>query len=187
MKTPPWLGHLRTDRKGRPVPFINRWGDEDTTRLSIRWDHNVGMPAVFHDDSRETEPDFFHQDMARQRQCMAQGLCQVCGRPVPWRRRLLVVSSMSTDVVDVNGLGPRVVIHEPWLDVRCAEFALTVCPGLLRRKTADDLSLIATDEPEQARLTVSRGWIEGPLEAESRRVMPAMWLKVMIPSEAVTA
>jgi hypothetical protein len=139
------------------------------------WD----LPALFDDDSHELVPDFFAQNMQRQRECMAYGLCQVCARPVPWSRRFLVVSSIAVDQIDVDGR-PAVALTEPWLDDRCAEFAMKVCPGLIRRTKADDLQLVAVTSKRQCVLTVSRGWVEGPLEVESQRVQPAMWAKVIL-------
>jgi hypothetical protein len=180
MKAPPFLQHLRTDERGRPVPYINLWGPEDVARLTIRPDPNVyNRPALFLDDSAETVPDFFRQNLQRQRECMARGLCQVCGRPVPWIRRLLVVSSVSVQVITEAGRR-MVVLTEPWLDPECAGFAIEKCPGLIRRKTAKDLTLVAVTSPKLCQLTVSSGWVEGPLEAVARRVQPAMWAKVLL-------
>lgn len=176
---PPWLGHLRRDRRGLPVPYINLWGDEDENRLTIAHDPHVRRPGVFLDDSTEPVPDFTRQNMQRQRECMMAGLCQVCARPVPWRRRLLVLASMSMETIDLDG--QRVpVVTEPWLDTRCAEFALAHCPDLIRRRRDERLDLVAITAPEQTTMTVSTGWIEGPLQALSERVQPAMWVKVIL-------
>lgn len=180
MKVPPFLQHLRTDDRGRPVPYINRWGPEDVRRLRIDDDPNIGgQPALFDDDGQELVPDFLAQNMQRQRECMALGLCQVCGRPMPWSRRFLPVSSISIDRISI-GDRPAVALTEPWLDERCAEFATKVCPGLIRRKTAEDLQFVEVTSKRQCVLTTSHGWIEGPLEQRSKLVMPAMWAKVVL-------
>ena len=179
MRAPDFLTHLRTDDRGRPVPYINRWGPERVEHLSIRHDPLVGMPGIFLDDAGETEPDFFHQNMGRQRECMARGLCQVCGRPVPWSQRHLVLSSMSVDSIDLHGQAATVVT-EPWLDARCAAFALRVCPGLIRRSSAQDLQLLRIGYQSRVALVVSRGWVDGPLEQRSKREQPAMWVKAMV-------
>lgn len=183
MRVPDWLAHLRSDSRGRPVPYINRWGPEQVERLSIAYDPNIREMGVFFDDSREHTPDFTAQHMGRQRECMTRGLCQVCGRPVPAGRHLLVLSAMSTRVVDVDGMGAVTVVSEPWLDERCARFALGVCPALLRRRTGEDLSVLLVRDIARIRLVISRGWIDGPLEAESKRVQPALWVKVMVPAD----
>lgn len=180
MKIPPFLTHLRTDAKGRPVPYINRWGPEDVRRLRIDDDPNIGkIPAFFDDDMHELVPDFTAQNMQRQRECMAVGLCQVCGRPLPWSRRFLPVSSISVDQIEVQGR-PAVALTEPWLDERCGTFATKVCPGLLRRKSADDLQLVEVTSKRQCVLTISTGWMEGPLEQRSKLIQPAMWAKVIL-------
>jgi hypothetical protein len=176
---PAFLSHLRRDRRGLPVPFINRWGAESTDRLSIEHDPNVGQLAIFDYDNHEPEPDFLHQNMQRQRKCMTLGWCQVCARPMPWSRRFLVVSSMSVEQVQVAGR-PVAVVTEPWLDERCAEFALRICPGLIRRRTAHGLTLVPVTSKREVQLVVSNGWVEGHLEEESKRIQPAMWAKVAL-------
>lgn len=179
MKIPSFLEHLRRDDRGRPVPWINLWGTEEIDRMSIRLDVNAGwQPAIYLDDSEQTVPDFTRQNMQRQRRAVARGLCQVCGKRFGWPK-LLVWSSISTQIVDVEGI-KCVVVSEPWLDEQCAAFALQKCPGLIRRRTSDDIKLIKVDDLDQVKLTVSHGWIEGPLEAESRRTLPAMWAKVVV-------
>jgi hypothetical protein len=179
MQAPAHLDHLRRDSRGRPVPWINLWGAEDTARMSIRPDpHCAGQPAVYLDDSQETEPDFTRQNMQRQREAVARGLCQVCGRRFGWPK-LLIWSSISVRTVDVDGTA-CVVIAEPWLDTQCADFALSKCPGLIRRRTAKDIQLVIIDSIDQVKLTISNGWIDGPLEAESRRLLPCMWAKIIV-------
>lgn len=42
----PWLGHLPTDRRGLPVPWINAWGDQDPSRASIVWDRHIPGWAI---------------------------------------------------------------------------------------------------------------------------------------------
>jgi hypothetical protein len=175
------LAHLRTDRRGIPVPYVNLWGEEDPARLRIAHDPHVGRPGVFLDDADQTVPDFTRQHMGRQRECMAAGLCQVCGRPVPWSRRFLVVAPMSTERIELGGRKDVPVVYEPWLDERCAQFATTRCPALIRRREDEDFHLVPATSRRQVVLVVSTGWLEGPLEAQSRRVKPAMWVKAALP------
>lgn len=187
MNVPPWLGHLRTDRRGIPVPFINLWGDDtDTSRLTVAHDPHVGMRAVFYDDTGQAVPDFTQQHMARQRQCMVAGLCQVCGRPVPWRRRFLVVADLSAETVEVGGRRVPVLV-EPWLDGQCARFALEKCPALIRRRHDEALTLVAVDAPSRVSLVVSTGWVDGPLEAETRARPVAMWVKLLLLDDGAAA
>lgn len=179
---PAHLAHLRTDRRGLPVPYVNRWGTgEDFDRLTIDHDSSVDMPGVFYRDLDLDVPDFMTQNMGRQRECMANGLCQVCGREVPWSRRFLVVAGLSVETIQ---LGHRrvPVVTEPWLDQKCAEFALKICPALIRRTRDEKLTLVPITSKRDVQLVVSTGWVEGPLEAESRRVLPAMWAKLALTS-----
>lgn len=179
MNIPARLKGLRQDR-GRPVPYVNRWGPEDAGRIRIAIDPHVsGMPALFDDDGDEQAPDFTAQNFQRQRECMTQGLCQVCGRSVPWSRRFAVLSVMSTDRIDVHGYGSCVALTEPWLDEECARFALDVCPALIRRRRDESLILVRV-ERSHVRMSVSLGYVDGPLEQESKAVMPAMWAKAIL-------
>lgn len=183
---PPFLAHLRTDRRGLPVPYINLWGPEDLTRTAVRYDPHVGMDAVFLDDEGQTEPDFTRQHMGRQRECMTAGRCQVCARPVPWSRRYLVIADMSSEVIDLGGR-PAWVLTEPWLDERCAHFALQHCPALIRRRRDEHLTLLPVTSKNGLALTVSTGWIEGPLEAQTRAHPVAMWAKVAVSEQVLNA
>jgi len=178
VRIPDFLSHLRVDDHGRPVPYINRWGQQRSELVSIQHDPWVHMPGVFYDDARETVPDFKAQNMGRQREIVARGLCQVCARQVPWSRRFLVISTMSVEEITLHGRRVAVVM-EPWLDERCADFALTKCPGLIRKRRSDDLQLVQVRQRD-ATLIVSTGYVDGPLEDESRRVQPAMWCKVAL-------
>lgn len=169
MRVPDWLGHLKRDRYGRPVPVVNRWGKtEAVENIAVQFDRNVGRPAVFYFDAAETEPDFTRQNPQRQRRCMVTGECQICGRPVPWRRRHLVLSTVSTRTI--NSPGPRfgwLAVTEPWLDRRCAEFAIEKCPALIRRSHGEDLDLISVSSRRDVDLVFTVAGIDG---------MPETWL-----------
>lgn len=182
MKTPAFLAHLRTDRRGIPVPYINQWGPEDPSRVRIDYDEYVDGPGLFLDDSEQTEPDFTRQCMQRQRECMIRGLCQVCRTPVPWPDRRLILSKSSAQVIYVEGI-PFMAVTEPWLCPQCARFAMTHCPALIRQASAAGLELIDVTSSSMCALVTSKGWIEGPLEAESKRVQPAMWTKLILKPE----
>lgn len=182
----PWLEHLRRDRRGLPVPYINRWGVEDPARMSIRHDPYAEDRGVFLDDSQETEPDFTRQNMGRQRECMVRGLCQVCARPVPWSRRNLVVASLSIEWIRLDGYTRELpVIVEPWLDDRCAEIAVSWCPALIRRRRDEELTVVKVRSRREVELVVSRGWVEGHLAEETRTEPVAMWIKVALLSHRI--
>jgi hypothetical protein len=180
VEIPARLKHLRTDRRGIPVPFVNLWGPEDENRLRIGYDRCVGGLAVFQDDDDQDVPDFTRQNIQRQRECMVDGLCQVCARPVPWSRRFLIVSSISVEAVKVPLRGELIVVTEPWLDGFCARFALEKCPGLIRRKTAKDLDLVSVRSKLDVEMVVSSGTIDGPLAEMSQTIQPFMWAKLYL-------
>ena len=72
---------------------------------------------------------------------------------------------------------------EPWLDERCANFAIKHCPGLIRRTRADDLTLVPVTSKRQVEFTMEKGWFEVSLGAQSREEAPAMWV-IAIPVSA---
>jgi hypothetical protein len=170
----PWLAHLRRDRRGLPVPYINRWGPERPDAIRVAYDRHVGRPAVFADDTSDTEPDFTRQHMGRQRECMAAGLCQVCARPVPWSRRNLVVAPLSVEWVTLGGLRLPVVF-EPWLDDRCAEIATKWCPALIRRRRDEQLIVHPVRSKRDAEQIAS----VGALDADPA-VRGIMWVKLAL-------
>ena len=180
--TPPWLNHLRRDRRGLPVPHINLWGNaDDSSRFRIEPDPYVNAPGICFVDDYAGDPDFTKQSFQRQRESMLGGLCQVCGRPVPWRRRLLALGDLSVETVQVDGKTYDAVT-EPWLDTRCAEFALTHCPALIRRRREENLILVQIESKDQVTFTISTGYVDGPLRAESLRQQPAMFAKALLGS-----
>ena len=162
------------------MPFVNRWGPEDVTRVRIAHDPHIGRVGVFHDDDPDGAPDFTRQNPGRQRQCMAGGLCQVCAHPVPWSRRFLVASAETLEIVEVAGV-PTAVTFEPWLCGRCADFALRYCPALIRRTRTDRLTLIPVTSRRQAVMVAAVASLDGPLREESLRVLPTLTVKVGLP------
>lgn len=179
---PDWLNHLRRDRRGLPVPHINLWGDaDDSTRFRIERDEYVNQSAIFYRDDYAGDPDFTKQNFQRQRECMIGGFCQVCSRPVPWRRRLLVLGDLSVESIEVDGAS-HVAVTEPWLDTACADFALQHCPALIRRRRDENLTLVTVESPDQVRFAVSTGYVDGPLHAQSVVLEPAMFAKALLGS-----
>jgi hypothetical protein len=166
------------------VPYINQWGAEDDPgRWRIAHDRHVNGPALFFDDDLDGEPDFTRQNMARQRECMVEGMCQVCAHGVPWSRRWLIVADITTN--NISALGQDIaVIHEPWLCERCAGFAVEHCPALIRRRRTERLLLVPVPRAGDVRLFVSKGFVDppAPCAEESRRLQPAMWVKVALPN-----
>lgn len=174
----PWLAHLRRDRRGLPVPYINLWGEQTLDNTRVAYCPHADRAAEFVDDVGDI-PNFVKQAPQRQRECMVAGLCQVCARPVPWSRRNLVVSGMSVDFVDVAGRR-RALVSEPWLDDRCARIATNWCPALIRRCRTEDLAVIAVRSKRDVRLVVSEGCIDGPLAEATRAAPVAMFVKAAV-------
>lgn len=161
----PWLDHLRRDRRGLPVPYVNAWGEESVERASVAYDPLVGAPAVFFADHGEV-PDFTRQNPQRQRRCVVEGLCQVCGKPVPWSRRNLVIASLSVQWHWVGNLRREVpVTHEPWLCDRCCAVAVGWCPALIRRRREEQLEVVKVRSQKEVQLIVSSGAIDGHPDA----------------------
>jgi hypothetical protein len=181
---PEYLAHLPLWR-GLPVPYINRWGvEEREVDWGIRYDRNLRAVAAYMDDQPNGPPDFRHQCIQRQRECVLLGLCQVCKRPVGWPDRRLVVSSVSVETVEVGGR--RVpVVTEPWLCPDCAAFATATCPALIRRDRDEDLHVVEVTAPADCRIVLSSGWIEGRYEAATKANPVAMWAKILLLSVAV--
>lgn len=184
VKIPQHLSHLPTWR-GLPVPYINRIAvGESVEDWYIRYDRNLGDVAAFMDDHDGAPPDFRHQCIQRQRECVLLGLCQVCKRRLDWPDRSLVVSSVSVEAIDFQGR--RVpVVTEPWLCPDCASFATATCPALIRRSHDEDLAVVPVTSPAQCRVVMSSGWIEGRYEAATKSRPVAMWAKVLLTGVSV--
>ena len=180
--------HLR-DRptwRGLPVPYINRLGTaEHVEGWTIRFDRNLGEIAAFHADVPDAAPDFTHQCIQRQRECVLLGLCQVCKRPLDWPDRRLLLGSVSVERVYVEDMQVPVVT-EPWLCPDCIWFAVGTCPALIRRNRTEYLHVVPVTSPDDCRIVISRGWIEGPYEESTRAHPVAMWAKILLLDLAVT-
>jgi hypothetical protein len=173
--------HCLRDKHGRPVPYINIWsGEMPEETWRITHDTALNMPGIAVPVAKRGigEPDFTRQAPDRQRECMLRQWCQICTTP---RAEWLVVSnSVGTRTITYKG-AHRLVLTEPWMCKPCADFAIATCPALIRRRHDDDLMLC---RPIRFQFGFSQGWIEGPLEAQSQREMPAMWGELHV-SEAL--
>lgn len=179
MNVPEHLGHLRRDRRELPVPYVNAWGPEKEELLFIQHDIHVNHRAVFREEEPHAEPDFTRQDMGRQRRCIALGLCQVCGEDTGWPKLAIVGVDQRKAIM---GDAVWLMIGEPFLCPPCAEFALTACPALIRRRLASEVSLVIVDGQHQFTRDLSTGYVDGPLEAETRADPVAMWGSIMLPA-----
>lgn len=188
--------HLKdrpTDRVGRPIPYVNVIGKwEVAERWTIRFDRQLREVAAFYEDDPDGDPDFTHQSIQRSRECIHDGLCQVCARFIDWPDRKLVISAVSVKTINLTldehrGTKQRVpVVFEPWLCPDCASFASRICPELIRRQRDDDFHIVAVRSPDVCRLTLSHGWIEGPFEEATKANPVAMWANIMLPGGMIT-
>lgn len=173
----PWLDHLRRDRRGLPVPFINAWGAETRETTRVAYDPLVGGVALFLDDHGD-EPDFTRQNPQRQRRCWVEGLCQVCGKGVPWSRRNLVVAALSVKWSYVDSLRREVpVVAEPWLCDRCCAIAVGWCPALIRRSREEQLQVVPVRSAREVLPIASVGRVDYYPEAGGKVVL---WSKVQL-------
>jgi hypothetical protein len=137
---PKILRHL-----GKPVPYITRWSLEVAapapqivpwlTREGVRVEYGDERPTDRHDGVlwlREFDlpgkgtPAFKDIHSGRQRRCMVEGLCQVCGepidKPIPWmiptalRTTTATKAGLLTDVAPIcHSCLPQAEIYCPHL------------------------------------------------------------------------
>ena len=169
--------HLRSlpTWRGLPVPYVAMWSSEDEASFVVLPDPLYeGREALFPGSGGIGQGDAVLGNMncARQRETLALGQCQVCRRRVAGGRGYVVLSkTTSRDVMMEDGTTAH-VITEPWLCWRCLDFAADTCPGLIRRRRDDDLTIL---RPTRWALGVSSGWVEGALEEHTKAHPCLMW------------
>lgn len=182
---PAFLHHLNRDRRtGLPVPMINCWSSEQDRRGElrpvIRFDPLIDAEALFsRGNPGRGRADFTHMHPARQRRAMVLRRCQVCNYPVDGDGWLPIGPGIETDMV---GLPPHAVgLVEPWLCGQCADYAGRHCPALIRRRRGESLEMLrARPGDRRLQLAVSEAWIEGRLEARTKRNPVVLWAKLVI-------
>lgn len=144
MKLPTHLLGLPKDpRTGWPAPYVNAWtSEQDEADLTIVPGPTPGTVAV-HQPERvgHGHVDFKAQNLTRARKTVLSGWCQVCRAPKA--RTLIVGPGLSGEVIQI-GQVRYVAFTEPWICERCALFAMTHCPGLIRRKHDEIVHTINT-------------------------------------------
>ena len=110
------------------VPFTASWSAED--RFWVAECPHAKRPAIRQSVAQgEGKPLFGKPHADRQRQVIAQGLCDLCGRPLAARTKV----SLSHARVQLHGAdGPAVLQVEPLLHRECAAESLRHCPSLRR-------------------------------------------------------
>lgn len=123
-----------TDRRiirygGVPVPYTVSWSAEDGNWRLDRCAH-AGRLAVMQREARgEGKPRFGKPHSQRQREVIALGLCDLCGKPLAGRTK---VSLSHARVVPHGASGPCVMQVEPLLHRECALVSMMHCPSLKR-------------------------------------------------------
>lgn len=121
------LSHL--PRAGTlPVPWVAIWSEEEGTACLTQEIYG-GKPFVClsHRLARgKGRPILGKMSQVRQRRCILDGRCQVCGELMVKR-----YVAIETSHEDLPGYGP--VLVEPPACATCARVALAVCPGLRGR------------------------------------------------------
>lgn len=114
---------------GTPVPFTVSWSAEETFRLGP-CRHAEGRLSILQLVAPgQGKPMFGKPHAQRQRQAIADGLCDLCGKPLAARTKV----SLSHARVRHNGaVGPAVLQVEPLLHRECAAVSMRHCPSLKR-------------------------------------------------------
>lgn len=114
---------------GVPVPNTASWSAEEAFSLGgCRFAD--GRLSILQTEAQGVgKPLFGKPHCQRQRQAIARGLCDLCGKPLGARTKV----SLSHARVRFNGAeGPAVLQVEPLLHRECAATSLRHCPSLKR-------------------------------------------------------
>ena len=119
-----------------PVPRTTAWSGENQFFVApCRWAN--GALAVCQNEAPGVgKPTFTKPHSQRQRQAIAEALCDLCGQSL--RNRIKV--SLSHANIRTNGaLGPAILQVEPMLHRSCAATSIRYCPSLRRDISAGTL------------------------------------------------
>ena len=116
------IARLPKDKKGFPIPYVAEWSHEADDSTFVIHDEGWAQ-ANCNCKIGEGEPILGHQCPVRQRECMAEHKCQVCGFPI---------EGTDTEMAFIGGEDMN-VFWEPPLHLSCAAYSLQVCPGITRR------------------------------------------------------
>lgn len=118
-----------------PVPFTASWTGEE--KFTVGPCPHSRRIAIFQASAPgEGKPLFGKPHANRQRQVIADGLCDLCGKPLAARTKV----SLSHARVRNNGAeGPAVLQVEPLLHRECAATSMRFCPSLRRDIATGDL------------------------------------------------
>lgn len=120
------FGGLMLTFGNTPVPYTVSWTAEERTFVAVC--PHVQLPAICQDAAPGIgQPRFGKPHFGRQREAIAQGLCDICGKSLKIRTKV----SLSHARVRTNAArGPAILQVEPLLHRECAAESLRYCPSL---------------------------------------------------------
>lgn len=126
-----WFGNV-------PVPYTASWSAEERP-IFLALCPWAERTAICQNTRRgEGKPLFATPHMNRQREVIAEGLCDLCGRPL--RDRTKVSLSQARPVAHAARFGDILQV-EPLLHRECAATCLDLCPSLRRQRTDGSLHI----------------------------------------------
>ena len=160
---------------GVPVPYTVSWSAEETFRL----EHCpfVNARAICQTVARGVgKPQFGKPHMQRQREAIARGLCDLCGRPLKIATKVSL--SHARPMVHAHRLGDILQV-EPLLHKHCAMTSMAHCPALkkdldrgtvaIRQVTAYDVQFAIMDEVFSETITGIRVKAAGHAKVQLKR------------------
>lgn len=116
---------------GMVVPWVAAWTSERRYKLKpdARISRTVRTPhlAVFTYGRPEVgEPELGLMHIPRQRDCVLEKLCQVCGRGIEGNP---IAFTWNNQLGFLEG-DMRMLCLEPWVCRPCAEYAMRICPAV---------------------------------------------------------
>jgi hypothetical protein len=142
-RIPKHLAKSPQDKRGFPVPHVSEWSDEsmqtNLERGSRRFAKTVVGPSQFEitvmapeGEQGKGSPKLASLQPIRQRDCVLNRRCQVCGKPIDVKSVVVFVGGEYADAPVKGSDETRTVLafREPPLHKRCAVFALFACPGI---------------------------------------------------------
>lgn len=148
---PKRIANLDRDHRGYPIPYVaQRWRG---IRIPPPTTAQFGMVAVPHKPSGK-ELILGKMDEERQRRCITESKCSVCGTKVPLNDRYLAGGADDPSVL----VGTQFAFREPWVHGACMEYAVQVCPGLVVGVHSGRLRIVKPHQWEivEERFAVSR-------------------------------
>lgn len=121
---------------GVAVPYTASWSAEEGRFFLARCRYANALAICQVEARGEGKPRFGKPHSQRQREVIARGLCDLCGRPLAHRTK---VSLSHARVVTHGAEGPAILQVEPLLHKECAAISLTQCPSLKRDVKAGTL------------------------------------------------